>query len=167
MSKSNKVFYIMGVSGSGKSTVGKQLADHLQIPFYDGDDFHPEANIRKMQSGQPLNDDDRAGWLDSIQKFAVEALSQGSLIIACSALKAIYRQTLNEGISSQWIYLKGDYELIWERMQTRQGHFMPAKLLQSQFDALEEPTGKEIITASIDQPIEAIIQDILTQINTA
>ena len=152
------VIYIMGVSGSGKTTVGKALAAATGIPFYDGDDFHPPANVQKMQSGHPLDDEDRQGWLAAIRDFAAAKLEQGaSAIIACSALKAKYRAQLSEGLQKhvQWVWLDGSYGLIRQRMEQRAGHFMPASLLQSQFDTLEPPT--HALKVDIEQPLSEII----------
>ena len=134
------IYYIIGVSGSGKTTIGKELSAHLNIPFFDADDFHSEANVAKMAAGQPLNDDDRQSWLQAINKKAIEHDKYGA-IFACSALKEKYRLLLSENIESQihWIHLDGDFELIFERMKQRVNHYMPIALLKSQFDALEKP----------------------------
>lgn len=145
---------VMGVSGSGKTTIGKKMAFKLKIPFYDGDDFHPEANIEKMKSGQPLNDDDREPWLISINQFAKSKLEETSLIVACSALKAKYRTTLSIEIPTVFVYLKGTAELIRSRMEKRKGHFMPSELLASQFKTLEEP--RDAIVVDIDQSPDEI-----------
>jgi carbohydrate kinase (thermoresistant glucokinase family) len=152
------IIYIMGVSGSGKTTVGEALATALNIPFYDGDDFHPPENVQKMQSGQPLGDDDRYGWLAAIRDFAAAKVEKGaSAIIACSALKAKYRTQLSEGLQQnvQWVWLAGSYDLIRQRMEQRSGHFMPSALLQSQFDTLEPPT--HALKVDIEQPLSEII----------
>ena len=137
----SKVYFIMGVSGSGKTTVGSALAELWQIPFFDGDDFHPEKNIQKMASGQSLTDEDRIPWLTAIRTFARSKLYESSLIIACSALKESYRQILSDGIEEhvQFIHLDGSYDLIMERIKQR-NHFMPASLLQSQLETLEQPS---------------------------
>lgn len=158
----NEVFviYIMGVSGSGKSTIGRALAKRTGIAFYDGDDFHPQANIKKMEAQQPLNDDDRYGWLEAIHTFVKEKLELNhSTIIACSALKEKYRLQLSEEIPNSqiyWVYLNGDYDTILKRMQSRAGHFMPSALLQSQFDTLEAPENGIIV--DIRWPIENMIE---------
>ncbi|NBC07815.1 MAG: AAA family ATPase [Bacteroidetes bacterium] len=153
-----KVIYIMGVSGSGKTTVGQALAAATGIAFYDADDFHPPANVEKMQAGQALTDQDRAGWLAAIHQFALEQIERGrSVIIACSALKQRYRQQLSAGIEQnvRWVWLDGSYALIRERMEKRAGHFMPPALLQSQFDTLEPPENAWKI--DIRQPLSEII----------
>ena len=136
-----KVYYITGVSGCGKSTIGKKLSDALSIPFYDGDDFHPESNIRKMTSGEPLKDQDRYEWLNSLNKLALKQLKNNHLVISCSALTENYRKILKQDIedSCHWIFLSGSFDTIAERLKNRKGHFMPDNLLQSQFDTLEEP----------------------------
>ncbi|EDM45392.1 gluconokinase and phosphogluconate dehydrogenase (decarboxylating) fusion [unidentified eubacterium SCB49] len=138
---SKRVLFVMGVSGCGKSTVGKLLAQELEIPFIDGDDYHPEANIKKMASGQALNDADRKGWLETLNDLAKQQLSKEGCVIACSALKQKYRDTLSQSIAHQveWIYLSGTIAQIFERLKSRSDHFMPSTLLQSQFDTLEVP----------------------------
>ncbi len=131
----------MGVSGSGKSTIGKLLSEDLDIAFFDGDDFHPKENIKKMASGQPLNDKDRQGWLETLNEFAKKQLIQNSCIIVCSALKQSYRDILSSDIQkeTEWVYLSGDFDQIYNRINKRPDHFMPSELLKSQFDILEEP----------------------------
>ena len=153
-------FIIMGVSGSGKSTIGKKLAAKLNMPYEDADDFHPESNVKKMESGQSLNDEDRQPWLESLADLLADHEEKG-LVLACSALKESYRKTLNSRLTvpATIVYLKGTYELIFERMQNRKDHFMPTGLLQSQFRTLEEPDHAIII--SIDQTIDEIVDDIL------
>jgi carbohydrate kinase (thermoresistant glucokinase family) len=157
------VLYIMGVSGSGKSTIGHALAQQTGIHFFDGDDFHPPENIDKMKAGHSLNDDDRYGWLAAIHGFVQERLNLNrSSIFACSALKRKYRIQLSKGVPPsqiKWIYLKGDYDTIFRRMQSRTDHFMPATLLQSQFDTLEVPENAIIV--DINWSVEEIIQYIL------
>lgn len=130
---------VMGVSGTGKSTVGAALADALGIPFVEGDDLHPEANVAKMSAGVPLTDADRAPWLDRI------AAELGSpAVVACSALKRAYRDRLREGAPGlALVYLHGTAELLAARVEGREGHFMPTALLQSQLDTLEEPAPAE------------------------
>lgn len=137
----HRVLYLMGVSGTGKTTIGKLLSEKTGDAFFDGDDFHPPENVAKMQSGQPLNDADRAGWLRAIRDFVRDKIHHQNLIVACSALKESYRQILNEDIPGtiHWVYLEGDVETIYRRMQGRGDHFMPPELLRSQFDDLEPP----------------------------
>ena len=140
---SNKqlAIFIIGVSGVGKSTVGKLLSQELAIPFFDGDDFHPKENIEKMKIGQPLVDTDRLPWLKSLNNLAKQQLQKNSCIIACSALKEAYRVILKKGIESQikWILLDGSFNLIQDRLNKRSAHFMPSSLLKSQFDILDKP----------------------------
>ncbi len=159
-----KVIFIIGVSGSGKSTIGKLLAEDLNIPFFDGDDFHPESSIQKMSNGHPLNDHDRHGWLKTLNDLAKQQLSKNSCVIACSALKQKYRDTLILDILSQakWVYLSGSFNQISERLNCRDSHFMPSDLLQSQFDILEEP--KNAITIEISLEPKEIINRVKNQL---
>jgi gluconokinase len=152
----------MGVSGSGKTTVGRALADALGWTFFDGDDFHPERNVEKMASGQPLTDADRAPWLRAIRDFIHERLENDEpAIVACSALKEAYREVLLDGNDgARIVHLAGSYDLIRDRMEARSDHFFDAAMLQSQFDALEEPDPDAVPTISIDQPPSAIVRDI-------
>ncbi|NER18516.1 NADP-dependent phosphogluconate dehydrogenase [Spongiivirga citrea] len=145
----------MGVSGVGKTTIGLLLSEKIGIPFFDGDDFHPEVNKKKMEAGEPLNDGDRLGWLKSLNELAQEKQSEEGAVIACSALKDDYRQLLRQSIKSiYFVHLEGSFELISERMKQRENHFMPEALLQSQFDALENP--KKALTFSITMTPEEI-----------
>lgn len=141
----------MGVSGSGKSTIGKLLSQEFNIPFYDGDDFHPKENIEKMSSGRPLNDKDRQGWLEALNDLALKELKKSNCIIVCSALKQKYREILIQNIETQseWIYLSGSFDLISKRLNSRENHFMPSDLLKSQFDILEEPRDALLVDISL------------------
>jgi carbohydrate kinase (thermoresistant glucokinase family) len=133
------VIYIMGVSGSGKTTIGKLLSAATGIPFFDADDLHSPANKEKMKAGIPLNDEDRQSWLQQLNQLALKQQRSAGAIIACSALKEKYRNILKEGICiSHWIFLHGSFELIYERMK-RRDHFMPPDMLSSQFEILEIP----------------------------
>lgn len=154
----------MGVSGSGKSTIGKLLAESLNIQFYDGDDFHPAENKLKMQSGIPLNDDDRYPWLKRLNGLAKESIAQSGCIIACSALMESYRTMLTQGFTEpvHWFFLEGEFDVIQKRLEKRQMHFMPAQLLMSQFDILEIPDYA--IKISIDATPETIVKNILKAI---
>jgi 6-phosphogluconate dehydrogenase len=156
----NKVFYVMGVSGCGKSTIGKLLAKELAVPFFDGDDFHPQKNIEKMSEGKPLNDKDRLGWLTALNELAIEQLNKKGCVIACSALKESYRDILKLSIEPNvnFIYLKGTFHEIYNRILARANHFMPTELLQSQFDIIEEPTS--CIEVSILKAPNEIIKEI-------
>ncbi len=150
----------MGVSGSGKSTIGKLLSQELSTPFFDGDDFHPKENIKKMSSGHPLNDNDRQNWLEALNGLAIKELKKNNCIIVCSALKQKYRETLSQNIETQtkWIYLSGSFDLISERLSSRKNHFMPSDLLKSQFDSLEEP--KDALQVEISLSPDEIIKKI-------
>ena len=152
---------IMGVSGCGKSAVGKLLAQQLRWDFFDADDFHPPANVAKMAVGIPLDDSDRTPWLDALRDLILSSLTANRpAVLACSALKERYRQHLMGGSDRlQLVYLKGSYDLIWSRMTARAGHYMKPSMLQSQFDSLEEPT--EALTIDIVLPIEEIVKKIL------
>lgn len=158
-----QILFVMGVSGSGKSTIGKLLADKLKFPFFDGDSFHPEANVKKMKEGHPLNDDDRQGWLEKLNEVGVENISTGAVIV-CSSLKKKYRTILGQNLENkhQFVYLEGSFELINARLSQRKNHYMPAGLLQSQFDILEFPD--EALTVSIDQTPEEIVNDIIEKL---
>lgn len=158
-----QILFLMGVSGSGKSTVGKLLADKLQFPFFDGDSFHPEANVKKMKEGHPLNDDDRQGWLEKLNEVGIENLSTGAVIV-CSSLKQKYRTILGQNLENnhQFVYLEGSFELINARLSERKNHYMPAGLLHSQFDDLETPL--DALTVSIDQTPDEIVNDIIEKL---
>ncbi len=130
----------MGVSGCGKTTIGKLLAETIGIPFVDADVFHPKENIKKMSNGIALTDVDRKPWLENINRELKKKAAEKGVVLACSALKESYRELLSKNIEQlQWIYLKGDFKLIQDRMKQRKNHFMDVNLLQSQFDTLEEP----------------------------
>lgn len=152
---------IIGVSGSGKTSVGQALASELGWEFFDADDFHPPENLVKMKSGQPLNDADRAPWLDSLHALISTTTKPGKHgVLACSALKEYYRrQLLQETDGVRIIYLKGDYSTIWPRMAARHGHFMKPEMLQSQFDTLEEPADALVMDVSLS--LEVIVQKVL------
>lgn len=137
---SNPIIYVMGVSGSGKSTVGNLLATELDLPFFDGDDFHSESNKEKMASGIPLTDDDRVEWLETLNALAETESEKKGAVIVSSALKESYRTILSNNLKKvEWIFLKGDFQTIENRLQSRDHEYMPSSLLQSQFDTLEEP----------------------------
>lgn len=142
------IIIIMGVSGSGKTTIGKALAKTLNLPFYDGDDFHSQKNIQKLTEGNPLNDNDRKTWLKTLASNAYRWEAKGSAVIACSVLKESYREILQSMTKINWVYLSASYEVIYERMKNRT-HFMKPNMLQSQFDILEVPTYGVHIDATL------------------
>ena len=151
---------ILGVSGCGKTTVGKLLSKKLGKPFYDADDFHPQTNIDKMKNGIPLNDNDRIPWLKLLSNKMAAIEEKVEVILACSALKESYRQLLSENNNLiTWVYLDGSFELIKERMYDRDNHFMKSQLLKSQFEVLEVPDyGLHIaITESPEEIVNTII----------
>ncbi|WP_225036713.1 NADP-dependent phosphogluconate dehydrogenase [Winogradskyella sp. SM1960] len=154
----NKVIFVMGVSGCGKSTIGKRLAQELEIPFFDGDDFHSKANIKKMSNGQPLTDADRQGWLETLNELAKTQVAKSNCVIVCSALKEAYRNTLSLGIeaATKWVFLNGSFNQIYNRVNKRSNHYMPSGLLQSQFDTLEKP--KDAIEIDISLTPKDIIK---------
>lgn len=135
---------VLGVSATGKSTVARRVADQLGWTFVEGDDLHPRSNVRRMESGQPLTDDDRAPWLDEVNRVAREhAAEDRSSVITCSSLKRAYRDRLRDGVGAMFfLHLHAAYEVLEPRMQQREKHFMPTGLLRSQFDALE-PLGDD------------------------
>jgi gluconokinase len=158
---------VMGVSGSGKSTVADRLGTRLDWRFEDGDGFHPPGNVAKMSAGQPLTDDDRRPWLQAIADEIDRVSRQGErLVVACSALKRSYRDILSHGRKDvRFVFLNGSYELIASRLAARKGHFMPPGLLASQFKTLEPPdTSEHPVTVSIDAPVETIVDDIIHQL---
>ena len=155
---------VMGVAGSGKTTVGEQLAQHLGWNFYDADAFHPAENLAKMANGTPLNDTDRVPWLAALNALISTSLKENRpAVLACSALKESYRRQLlagNEGV--QFVYLKGSYDLIWSRISRRKDHYMKPQMLQSQFEALEEPS--DALTVDVSLPVAEIVRGIVKQL---
>jgi gluconokinase len=152
---------VMGVAGSGKTTVGELLAQRLRWNFFDADAFHPTENITKMANGTPLNDADRAPWLAALHALISASLEENRpAVLACSALKESYRQQLLEGNEGVLIvYLKGTYDLIWSRIAQRKDHYMKPQMLRSQFEALEEPTNALILDVAL--PVAEIVQGIV------
>jgi|SRR6187200_1444076 gluconokinase len=153
---------VMGVSGSGKSTVGAALAQRLRVPFGDADDFHPPANIEKMTAGQPLNDDDRYPWLEAIGDWLAARCRDGG-VMSCSALKRKYRDQLRLHCPDvTFLHLAGSLEVIGRRQASRPGHFMPASLLASQFETLEPLAADERgVSIDVDQDIDSIVESYL------
>ena len=135
------IYFVMGVSGSGKTTIAQRLSELKNIPLFDADDFHSTENKAKMSAGQPLNDEDRKGWLDTLNKLAIKQSHADGAVIACSALKESYRKILTQRVpvDVRWIVLMGGFELIHQRMTARVDHFMPAGLLTSQLESMEYP----------------------------
>jgi gluconokinase len=155
------VIVIMGVLGCGKTTVGERLAQSLGLQFADADDFHPAANVAKMSQGIALTDADRLPWLHCLStEIQTWIATPTPTVLACSALKASYRELLQVSDQVQLVYLHGSFELIAQRLSQRQGHFMSPELLKSQFEALEVPIG--VLQVEIDQPLAAMVQAIRT-----
>jgi carbohydrate kinase (thermoresistant glucokinase family) len=155
----------MGVSGAGKTTVGKELSVRLNYKFYDADDFHSEGNIKKMSQGVPLNEKDRTPWLNDISKKITEWIEKKeNVFLACSVLKEKYRQKLVQNIENKvvFIYLKIDIETVIKRLSSRENHFFPVALLQSQYDILEETS--ELIEIDAIQEIDGICKELIERI---
>jgi gluconokinase len=157
---------VMGVSGSGKSTVGAALAQRLRVPFADADDFHPPENIAKMTAGHALDDDDRYPWLEAIGEWLAQHPDGG--VMSCSALKRGYRDQLRQHRADiEFLHLAGSPETIGRRQASRPGHFMPAALLASQFETLEplEP-DEQGVAIDVDQSIDSIVDSYIATTNT-
>jgi gluconokinase len=163
------IIVIFGVSGAGKTTVGKMLAEQLGWRFLEADDFHLAANIEKMRNGHPLTDEDRWPWLNSLHKQIEQLLSAGeNSVLACSALKRAYRDRVRVSAEIKFVFLRGDYALVEEQLRSRHGHFMNAALLQSQFDDLEEPQPDEnVLTIELGRTPEEIVERIEAKLNLA
>lgn len=154
----------MGVTGSGKTTIGRKLARSLGWKYFDADDFHSAANVGKMRSGVPLNDQDRKPWLETLQRLIQNSLANNEpAILACSALKQSYREVLLVDERVKFVYLKGDYNLIKKRLTVRSNHYMDPALLDSQFQTLEEPEG--VLKVDIHSSPDEIVQIIRTRLN--
>ena len=163
------IIIVFGVSGAGKTTVGKLLARELGWQFLEADDFHPAANIEKMQSGRPLTDEDRWPWLDCLRKQIEQLVSAGeNAVLACSALKRTYRNRLGVNDDVKFVFLRGDYPLVEKQLRGRRRHFMNLDLLQSQFDDLEEPEIDEhALTVALGQTPEEIVEEIEAKLHLA
>jgi gluconokinase len=161
------IVIIVGVSGAGKTTVGKLLARELGWHFLEADDFHPEANIEKMSSGHPLTDEDRWPWLERLRKQIERSLAVGEdAVLACSALKRAYRDRLRVSDEVKFVFLRGDYAFVEKQLRSRQGHFMNSALLQSQFNDLEEPRPDEnALTIELGGTPEEIVGEIRAKLN--
>jgi gluconokinase len=160
------IVIIFGVSGAGKTTIGRLLAQELGWQFYEADDFHPKANIDKMRHGVPLTDEDRWPWLERLRKLIKQSLSQGeNAVLACSALKEKYRRHLRINDNVKLIFLRGDYELIANQMQKRREHFMKPELLQSQFADLEAPrAGERVLVVELGRQPAELVQEIKSEL---
>jgi gluconokinase len=153
--------------GSGKTTIGKLLAEELGWKFYEADDFHPRANIEKMRSGRPLTDEDRWPWLKLLHEQITRSLAaKENAVLACSALKRAYRERICVSDDVKFVFLRGDYALIENQLRRRHGHFMNPALLQSQFADLEEPQPDEdVLTVDFGRSPEEIVEEIKAQLN--
>ena len=160
---------IFGVSGTGKTTVGKLLARELGWQFIEADDFHPAANIKKMRSGRPLTDEDRWPWLNCLRKQIEQLVSAGeNAVLACSALKRVYRDRLRVSDEIKFVFFRGDYALVEKQLRSRRRHFMNPDLLQSQFDDLEEPQSDEhALTVTLGRTPEEIVEEIEAKLHLA
>jgi gluconokinase len=153
------IVIVMGVTGSGKTTVGRLLAQQLRWEFADADDFHPQANVEKIARGIPLDDEDRRPWLERLRIQITNWIANGQNgVLACSALKRTYRQELSVGPEVRFVYLKGSPELIRQRLRLRRGHFADEKILAGQFADLEEP--ETAVTVDVSQTPEKIVAEI-------
>lgn len=158
---------VMGVSGSGKSTVGRLLAQSLRLPFQDGDDLHPPDNIARMAAGVPLSDADRQDWLAAIgRRLAAAGGRRDGVVMACSALKRAYRDQLRAAAPDlRLVFLHGDASLLAERLAARRDHYMPASMLPSQLAVLEPPEPDEsAISIDVVRPPQAIVEDVCSQL---
>jgi len=162
------IIIIWGVSGAGKTTVGKLLARELGWRFYEADDFHPQANIDKMRRGRPLTDEDRQPWLESLREVIGRCVAAGSnAVFACSVLKKKYRDRLRVSADVKFVFLRGDRARIAEQLRHRQGHFMPPKLLDSQFADLEEPAASEdVLTIELGGSPPELVEEIKRKLAT-
>ena len=156
-----KKIVVLGVSGSGKSLIGKKIADKLGYRFFDGDDFHSQANVDKMRQGIPLTDEDRKDWLATLNTLLTD---NSTVVIACSGLKPEYRAMLRQGLDDvTMIYLKGSIDTIWQRHQKRDGHYFNGReMLESQFATLIEPTEEEALVIDISQDADAVLNEALS-----
>jgi gluconokinase len=160
------IIIIFGVSGAGKTTVGELLARELDWHFFEADDFHSPANIEKMRRGVPLTDNDRWPWLENLRELIKRCVAaNGNAVLACSALKRLYRKHLRVSAEVKLVFLRGDYELISEQLRHRRGHFMDPTLLRSQFAELEEPQpDEEVPTIELGRAPHELVEEIKTKL---
>ena len=163
------ILIVFGVSGAGKTTIGKLLAHELGWRFVEADEFHPAANIEKMRSGHPLTDEDRWPWLERLREQIERSLAVGeNVVLACSALKRTYRDCLRVSPDVKFVFLRGDYALIEKQLHRRRGHFMSPALLRTQFAALEEPAPDEVVlTVELGRTPEELVEEIKTKLHLA
>ena len=161
------IVIVFGVSGAGKTTIGKLLVEELGWQFYEADDFHPRANIEKMRSGLPLTDEDRWPWLERLREQIMRSLAaKENAVLACSALKRVYREHLRVSGDVKFVFLRGDYALIERQLRRRRGHFMNPALLQSQFADLEEPQPDEdVLTIDLGRSPQELVDEIKAKLN--
>lgn len=161
------VVVVLGVSGAGKTTVARAVADRLGWPFAEADEFHPAANVEKMRAGQPLDDSDRRPWLQALHRYVVaEAAAGRSIVMTCSCLKRTYRETLTAGLPAVFfVQLEVPRKVLEERLRSRVGHYMPASLLGSQLDTLEPLAADEPgVTVRADQPPAEVVGNVLAEL---
>ena len=159
------IFIVMGICSCGKTLIGRMLAEKLNLPFYDADDFHPQSNIKKMRSQIPLNDNDRIPWLEAMARQIPQWQNRGGAVLACSALKKSYRDILKKGGDVKFIFLKGTKDIILKRMKNRKDHFMPTSLVDSQLQTLEEP--HDSVAVDIDNTPDQIVNEITIRLNNS
>lgn len=161
------IVIVFGVSGAGKTTIGKLLAYNLGWQFYEADDFHSRANIDKMRNGLPLTDEDRGPWLERLREQISRSLAaKENAVIACSALKRAYRERLRVGNHVKFVFLRGDYTLVKKQLRQRSGHFMNPALLKSQFSDLEEPgSGEDALTIELGRTPEKLVEEIKAKLH--
>jgi len=160
------IVIVFGVSGAGKTTIAKLLAEQLGWQFYEADDFHPRDNIEKMRSGRPLTDEDRWPWLERLREQITHSITaKDNAVFACSALKRAYRDRLRVSDDVTFVFLRGDYALIAEQLRHRRGHFMNPELLRSQFADLEQPEPDEdVLTIELGRTPQELVEDIKTKL---
>ena len=161
------IVIVFGVSGAGKTTIGKLLTEELGWRFYEADDFHPRANIEKMRSGRPLTDEDRWPWLKLLREQITRSLAvKENAVLACSALKRAYRERLRVSDDVKFVFLRGDYALIENQLRGRRGHFMDPDLLQSQFADLDEPQlNEDVLTIDLGRSPQELVEEIKAKLN--